>query len=79
MAGGSIGYVNEPPFADFNPVTTVLADDARVVAVGAVIFGVNRPMEDRPDEFTVAPIDRGRSWGVADLKRERLFEFKPTR
>lgn len=67
MAGGCIGDVNKSPFADFNPVTAVLADDARVVAVGAVIFGVNRPMKNRPDEIPVTPIDRGRSRSVANL------------
>lgn len=76
MTSRGVGDVNKPPLTDLHPMSAMLADDARIVAVRAIVFRVNRPMEDRSDEFAVAPVDRGSARTVANLKRERFIQFK---
>ena len=77
VAGGRIGDVNQAPFPDRDAMTAMLADDAGVVTVGSVILGVNRAMENGPDEFVVSEVNRGGGGGVADLKCECLTQLKP--
>ena len=79
MACRCIGDMYKPPFADFHAVAAVLANDARMIAVRAVIFRMNRLMENRPQKFAVPPVHRSRRWGIANLKRIRRFQLESAR
>ncbi|MDX2199481.1 MAG: hypothetical protein SF069_10990 [Phycisphaerae bacterium] len=68
--------MNKTPLTDLHTMAAMLADNAWVIAVSAIIFGVNRPMEYRPEEFAVSAVDRGGRWSVADLKLERSVKVK---
>ncbi|MDX2198751.1 MAG: hypothetical protein SF069_07240 [Phycisphaerae bacterium] len=52
----------------------MIADDTRMVAVRAVILGMNRSMKDRPHELGVSPVERGSPGRVADLEGECFLQ-----
>lgn len=79
VARGLVGDVNETPLANIDPMATMLADDARVVAIRSVVLRVDRTVENGPDELAVTAVDRGGGRSIANPEGERLMQREPSR